>query len=65
MEFQLTDENDILKISKINTNFNDALFPTEDFSPDKDYFDKMKEDYLSFLRNNGLQTNFNHKKIDG
>lgn len=64
MEFRLTDEKDVLEISEINTNFRDASFHSEDFCPDKEYFDVMKDDYLNFLCSNGLQTNFHHKKVD-
>jgi hypothetical protein len=64
MEFRLTDKKDILEISEINTNFCDTSFYSEDFCPDKEYFDVMKDDYLKFLRSNGLQTNFHHEKVD-
>lgn len=63
MEFRLTDETGILKISEINTNFHE-VFHSEDFCPNKKDFDEIKEDYLNFLRNNDLQTDFHCKKVN-
>lgn len=64
MEFRLTDEDGALKISELKTDFCDASFHSESFCPDEEYFNIMKDDYLNFLRNNGLQTNFHHKKAN-
>lgn len=64
IEFRLTEKNDTIEISGFNMNFYDVSFHSENFRPDEEYFDAIKDDYLNFLHDNGLQTNYHHNKAN-